>query len=325
MYLKSNEMKAAIYSKNGGPEVFSYEDVENPVPGSAEILIKVEAISIEGGDLSNRQLNPPAAPKHIVGYAAAGEILKLGADVEGFKIGQKVLTFSWAGSHAELRVVSASNTFTLPEGMDPKLAVAAFIGIGTAALAIQLSGLKPGDTALVTGATGGVGNAVIQLLAIDGVKVYAAGRNAETLKELKAYGATTSIIVGDKSVSEQVKLIDDAGVDVFIDTVGMEVLIDGIKAVKDGGKVVLIAGRAGQSNFIDPLYILSHRITVIGCLLGAIMQEPYVRDLLDSSLRLVADGKVTVPIHKVFKLAEVTEAHAAAEGGNKLGRILMVP
>jgi len=318
-------MKAAVYSENGGPEVFSYEEVENPVPKANEVLIKVEAISIEGGDLSNRQLSLPSVPKHIVGYAAAGEIIALGAEVTGFQLGQKVITFSWAGSHAELRAVASSTTFAIPEGMDLQLAIAAFIGVGTAALAIQLSGVQRGDSVLVSGATGGVGNAVVQLLANDGVKVFASGRDANTLQSLKEFGVSETILAGEKPIHEQVRTIKKEGIDVFIDTVGMDVLIDGLKAVKDGGKVVLIAGRAGAANFIDPLYILSHRITVIGCLLGVIMHEPFVRDLLKSSLKLVAEGKVKVPIHQVFKLADVRDAHKAAEQTGKLGRIIMVP
>lgn len=318
-------MKAAVYSQNGGPEVFSYEEVENPIPKPNEILIKVNAISIEGGDLSNRQLTSPPSDKHIVGYAAAGEIIGMGEDVAGFRKGQKVITFSWAGSHAELRAVAAATTFALPDGMDLQLAIAAFIGVGTAALAIHLSDVQPDDTVLVTGATGGVGNAVVQLLANDGVKVFASGRDAGTLRALKDFGVSETIIAGYKPIHEQVRELKKEGVNVVIDTVGMDTLIDGIKAVKDGGKVVLIAGRAGASNFIDPIYILAHRITLIGCLLGAIMQEPFVRDLLENSLKLVAEGKIKVPIHQVFKLSEVKEAHTAAEQAGKLGRIIMVP
>lgn len=318
-------MKAAVYSQNGEPEVFSYEEVENPIPKANEVLIKVSAISIEGGDLSNRKLSPPPTPKYIVGYAAAGEIIELGADVTDFEVGQQVITFSWNGSHAELRAVASATTFAVPEGMDLQLAIAAFIGVGTAALAIQLSDVKPGDNVLVTGATGGVGNAVVQLLASQGVKVFAAGRDAGTLKALKEFGVAETIQIGSQPIHDQVRAIENKGVDVFIDTVGMDVLIDGIQALKDGGKVVLIAGRAGADNFIDPLYILSHRITVIGCLLGAIMQEPFVRDLLKSSLLSVAEGKVKVPVHEVFKLADVVKAHRTAEQGGKLGRIIMVP
>jgi NADPH2:quinone reductase len=318
-------MKAAVYSQNGGPEVFSYKNVEDPVVKANDVLIKVEAISIEGGDLSNRKLATPPTADYIVGYAAAGEVIELGAEVTEFKIGQKVLTFSWAGSHAELRAVDASTTFAIPEGMDLQLAIASFIGVATAALAIQLSGVQSGDTALVTGATGGVGNAVIQILANEGIKVFASGRSEATLEKLKDFGVSETIVVGQQPIHEQVRAIKEEGVDVFIDTVGSEILIDGIQSVKDGGKVVLIAGRAGAANFIDPIYILSHRLTVIGCLLGVIMKEPFVRDIIKKSLAMVANGEVKVPIHQTFQLADVVNAHREAEAGGKFGRIIITP
>lgn len=318
-------MKAAVYSKNGGPEVFSYTEVDNPVPKANQVLIKVEAISIEGGDLSNRLLTKPSSTNHIVGYAAAGEIIGLGENVKDFRVGQKVITFSWAGSHAELRAVDASTTYAIPEGLDPQVAIASFIGVGTAALAIQLSGIKPGQRVLVSGATGGVGNAVVQLLTNEGIEVIATGRSADTLQSLKELGVWKTLVLGDRPIHNQVREIEDKGVDVFIDTVGVEVLVDGIKAVRDGGKVILISGRAGEGNFIDPLYILSHRLTVIGCLLGAVMQEPFVADLLKRSLQRVAEGKVIVPIHKTFKLADAEGAHREAEKAGKFGRILMIP
>jgi len=318
-------MKAAIYSKNGGPEVFSYEEVANPIPKKNEVLIKVAAISIEGGDLSNRLLATPPTEKHIVGYAASGEIIALGEEVTGFEIGQKVVTFSWTGSHAALRAVDAGTTFLIPKGMDADLAIASFIGVATAALAIQLSEVKSGETALITGATGGVGSAIVQILANKGVKVFASGRNAGTLEQLKGFGVSETIIVGDQSIHDQVRAIKNDGVDVFIDTVGSEILIDGIQSVKDGGKVVLIAGRAGAGNFIDPLYLLSHRITVIGCLLGVIMQEEFVKELVKESLQMVAQGEVKVPIHQKFKLEDAAKAHEEAEKSGKLGRIIMNP
>ena len=86
-------MKAAIYSQPGAPDVFHYTDVGNPVPGDNEVLIWVEPISIEGGDLINRGHTHQGA-NEVVGYAAAGEIIQLGGAVTGFRVGQKVATFN---------------------------------------------------------------------------------------------------------------------------------------------------------------------------------------------------------------------------------------
>lgn len=318
-------MKAAVYDTNGEPEVFSYEEVADPEPGPDQVLIKVEAISIEGGDLSQRRSNAPPSARHIVGYAAAGKIIEVGEDVQHFSLGQKVVTFDFAGSHAELRAVPAATTFAIPEELDVQLAIASFIGVSTAALAIRQSGATKGDYVLVTGATGGVGNAAMQLLANEGMHVYATSRNPETFKELQKFGAEETIRIGDNPIHQQVRKLRKEGVDVFIDTVGMDVLLNGIKAVKEGGKAVLIAGRSGESNFIDPLYIVSHRLTLTGCFLGVIMDKPWVKDLVEEALQSVATGTVKPLVDKVYSLSEVKKAHARAEQSGTLGRVLMVP
>ena len=86
-------MKAAIHNAPGDPDVLHYEDVPDPSCARDGVLIRVEAISIEGGDLIRRASIPPPSPKHVLGYAAAGEIVAVGADVEDRFIGQKVTSF----------------------------------------------------------------------------------------------------------------------------------------------------------------------------------------------------------------------------------------
>lgn len=108
----------AVYYENGGPDVIRYEEVPDPQCGADEVLIRVEAISVEGGDLLHRFASPPSTRPHIVGYSAAGEILELGRDVDGFGIGQKVVTFGAAGSHAALRVAKKIHCWPIPEGLD---------------------------------------------------------------------------------------------------------------------------------------------------------------------------------------------------------------
>lgn len=319
-------MKAAVYDVNGKPDVFSYEEVPDPHLEKDQILIKVEAISIEGGDLSKRSSKPPTEPKHILGFAAAGEILALGTNTSGFEVGQKVVTFDFEGSHATLRAAPESTTFIIPEGLDVQTAIASFISVGTAALAIHLSQVKKGDKVLVTGATGGVGNAALQLLAKEGIDVYVVGRNPDTLEKLLGYGAKGTILIGERQIQEQMlDLVENGSVDAFIDVVGRNILLDGMKAVNEGGKIVMISGNSDVSNYIDPMYIISHRLHLIGCLLGTVMHEPWVRDIVQKSLLSVADGTVRVPVEAVYRLSEVKNAHSKAEQKGKLGRVLMVP
>ena len=100
-------MKAAVYHENGAPDVLKYEDVPNPQLHPKGVIIRVEAVSIEGGDTLNRQRGPLVTHPHVVGYQAAGEIVEVGSEVTGLKVGQRVATSGAYGSHAELRAVPA--------------------------------------------------------------------------------------------------------------------------------------------------------------------------------------------------------------------------
>ncbi len=102
-------MKAAVYYQNGDPSVLRYEDVPDPVCHPKGVVIRVEAVSVEGGDTLNRLRGALATTPHIVGYQAAGEIIEVGAEVTHLKVGDRVATVDGYGSHAELRPVPARN------------------------------------------------------------------------------------------------------------------------------------------------------------------------------------------------------------------------
>src|SRR3954451_17872895 len=111
-------MKAAVIYENGGPDVLRYEDVPDPECPDGCVVIDVEAISIEGGDLLARAVSPPPSTPHIIGYLAAGTVAEVGAGVEDRALGEKVVGLNAAGSHAERRVVPAATTWPVPEGLD---------------------------------------------------------------------------------------------------------------------------------------------------------------------------------------------------------------
>ena len=143
-------MKAAVYYETGSPDVLKYEDVEDPPCYPSGVVIRVEAVSIEGGDTLNRGGGPMAASPHIVGYQAAGEIVEVGAEVTHLKVGQKVVTVNAFGSHAELRSVPARNAWPIPDGFDIRKAAAIPVPFGTAHECLFGAGhLKSGETVLV--------------------------------------------------------------------------------------------------------------------------------------------------------------------------------
>ncbi|MEO8114145.1 MAG: zinc-binding alcohol dehydrogenase family protein, partial [Phenylobacterium sp.] len=165
-------MKAAVYYENGSPDVLKYADVPDPDCHPKGIVIRVEAVSIEGGDTLNRYRGPLVTKPHVVGYQAAGEIVEVGSEVENLKVGQKVVTTGAFGSHAELRAVPARTSWVIPDGFDVTLAAAIPVPFGTADDCLfEFGRMKQGEIVLVQAGASGVGVAAIQLAARAGASM----------------------------------------------------------------------------------------------------------------------------------------------------------
>src|SRR3954449_11404083 len=124
-------MKAAVIYENGGADVLRYEDVPDPDCPEGFILVDVEAISIEGGDLLARAGSPPPSVPHIVGYLAAGTVAEVGAGVEDRAPGDRLVTLFAAGSHAARRAVPADAPMATPDGLDAAPAACIPVAFGT--------------------------------------------------------------------------------------------------------------------------------------------------------------------------------------------------
>lgn len=318
-------MKAVIYSQTGGPEVLQVVDIAEPVIKPDEVLIAVQAISIEGGDIISRNSQPLQSGESL-GYSAAGTILEVGKSVTNLKPGQIVATFNWRGAYAERRAVPASHCFPVPDGLDLRIAAAIPVGPGTAAWAYHLGNLQPGQTVMILGAAGGVGMAAVQLAAGKGARVIGTGTRSESLEKLRGFGLDDAIVVnGQKQAGEQVrKLLGGNKVDLLIDTIGGEALSDGMGVLRDGGKAILIGILAGRNHKIDSEYLLLHRITLIGCLLGQEWRDCQIaRELVNELMVRAAKGELIVPIDSQFPLERAAEAHARAEVRGRLGRVFI--
>jgi len=179
-------VKAAVIFENGPPDVLRYEDVPDPVCPDGCVIVDVEAISIEGGDLLARAASPPESTPHIVGYLCAGTVVEVGAGVEAPAVGAKVVALSANGSHAEKRVVPAVMTWPIPDGLDPAVAACIPVAVGTAQECLfTAAGLERGQTALIHAGAGGVGMAAIQLASQAGATVISTASSDEKLERLK--------------------------------------------------------------------------------------------------------------------------------------------
>ncbi|MDE2485989.1 MAG: zinc-binding alcohol dehydrogenase family protein [Alphaproteobacteria bacterium] len=321
-------MKAAVYYENGGPDVFRYEDVPDPQRHPKGVVIRVEAVSIEGGDTLNRLRGALVTNPHIVGYQAAGEVIEAGAEVTELKVGQKVVTTGAFGSHAELRAVPARTAWPIPEGMDVRVAACVPIPFGTAHECLfEFGRMKKGEVVLVQAGASGVGVAAIQLAARAGAAmVLATASSDERLEKLKPLGLTHGINYAAQDVAREVmRLTDNKGADVIVDPVGGTTLQGSILSLAYRGRVSMVGAAGREPMKVDVSTMMGGNRTLSGVFLGAEIATDRVHDLIQGLIQDVAKGELKVVMDRVFKLSEAAEAHRYIESRQAVGRVLLVP
>jgi NADPH:quinone reductase len=322
-------MKAAVIYGNGAPEVLRYEDVPDPECPEGCVLIDVEAISIEGGDLLARSGSSPPSVPHIVGYLAAGTVLRVGAGVEDPSVGDRIVTLNAAGSHASKRAVPAMSTWRIPDGLDAASAACVPVAFGTAQECLFAAGnLRAGQTALIHAGAGGLGMAAIQLAKQAGATVISTASSDEKLERLKEFGLDHGINYASENFVERTReLTEGRGADVILDSVGGQNLVDSVAALAFRGTLISVgaAGRAGSN--IDARDLWAQNNALRGVFLGgALLTEyPRVHGMITDLFERVANGGLRVEVDRTFQLAEAVAAHSYIESRQAFGRVVMAP
>jgi NADPH2:quinone reductase len=322
-------MKAAVYYETGGPDVFRYEDVPDPSCGPGEVLVRVEAVSIEGGDTLNRLGGDLTNVPHIVGYQCAGEVLEVGDGVDDLAPGDRVVTVGLDGSHAELRVAGRSFCWPIPDGVPTEEAACVPVPFGTADDCLfEFGRLQPGETALIHAGASGVGIAAIQLAKRAGATVLATASSPERLERLGGLGLDHGIDYTATDFVEAVRtLTDGRGADVIVDSVGGTNLQRSLHCLAYRGRCVTFgdAGRETPSN-LDISTMRSQNQTLVGYFLGAeLFLGTRAHAMIAGHLDDIAAGRLAVVIDRRFALEEAGEAHAYIESRQAFGRVLLVP
>jgi len=320
-------MKAAVYYENGAPEVLKYEDLADPVCHPKGVVIRVEAVSIEGGDTLNRWRGALAGRPHIVGYQAAGEIIEVGAEVEDLKIGQKVATVNAHGSHAELRAVPARSAWPIPAGFDVRKAAVIPVTFGTADDCLfEFGRLKAGETVLIQAGASGVGVAAIQLAKRAGATVLATASGDERLERLKTLGLDHGINYRtDDVVASVMRLTDNKGVNLVVDSVGGSTLQGSILSLAYRGRVSMVGAAGREAMSVDVSSLMGGNRSLTGVFLGAEIATDRVRVNIQRLIDEAARGELTVIIDREFPLSEAAAAHAYIESRRAVGRVVLIP
>lgn len=320
-------MKAAVYDQAGPAEVLRYATVADAACPPAGVVIRVEAIAIEGGDVLARSTISPPRPGHIGGYSAAGTIVEVGPDARGWSVGDRVATIAVGGSHAELRAVAAETCFRVPDGLDMARAAAVPIPFLTAQHALfRATTLQPRDTLLIQGASGSVGLAAVQLAARTGATVLAVQSGTERMDHLRRLGADSIADRRTQDIVEFVREVTEGDMaSVVLETVGGATLDGSIAATRPFGRILMI-GNASQKPMRPDLWpAMTANISLLGVSLRASFTAPDTQEAVEGILKQVAEGALEVPLDRRFPLSEAAAAHRYIEENSVFGRVILKP
>lgn len=312
-------MKAAIINQFGGPEVFKIQDIEKPIIKPDQILIKVKAVSINPIDWKQRKGNHKlilGSPFPIIlGYDVCGEIVEIGSKVESFKLGDVVygvLDNKYGGALAEFAIGHEKCFDIKPGNIDEKQAAAFPMVSLTALQALKYkAGLKPQQTVLINGASGGVGHVAIQIARLLGAKVIAVASSGS--KEFVHQFNPDKFI--DYTSQDVLKTEDK--VDVFFDVAGNYSFPKVIKLLNPGGVYI---------NTLPRPKILIHKILQLftkGKQAKTLLMK-HSRDDLKIISKWIKEEKLKISLDKTFLLTQINEAHEYAQQGHNKGKNIVV-
>ena len=246
------DMKAMRIREFGGIDALIAEEAPIPEPGPGEVRIRVHAAGVNFADIlmigGVYQLRPD--PPFSPGFEAAGVIDKLGPDVAGLQVGERVSATPWYGGYADYVVLPATGAFPLPDSIDMVTAVACTVVYGTSYHALTDRGnLAAGDLLLVSGATGGIGSAAVQTGKLIGATVIAAVGSSNKVQAAVDLGADHVVLYGSDapSLREQLTAITNGRrLDVVLDPVGGDVFDQCVRELAPGGRLLVVGIHRGS-------------------------------------------------------------------------------
>lgn len=305
--------RAVRFEQYGGLDVLEVVDVERPVPGPSQLLVRVRAASINPGEAKVREglLHDrfPATFPSGEGSDLAGVVEEAGPQAGPFRAGDEVIGFTDnRASHAELVVVDAANVTSKPPEVPWEVAGSLHVAGATAVAMVRAVAPRPGDTVAVAGATGGVGSIAVQLARRTGATVLgiAGERNQEWLR-----------------AHDVIPVTYGAGIEERLAAAAPGGRLDALLDAHGGGYVELALALGATPDRIDTIVdfeaVGRAGVKAEGSAAGA------GADTLAELARLVAAGELEVPIAAVYPLEQVRQAFAALENDHPLGKIVLAP
>ena len=324
-------MKAILCKSLDGPDALEIADLPESQPGAGQVVIRVAAAALNFFDtlmVRGKYQNRPELP-FSPGGEVAGTIIRIGPGVEGLSVGQRVLGYVGSNGCREEVVVSVGDVIPMPDGVSYEAAAAMPVAYGTALHGLEDRGhVKPGQTVLVLGATGGTGLAAVEIAKILGAKVIAAGTSDEKLKICAERGADTLLNLTGIDLKETLRsLTDGKGVDVVYDGIGGPYAEPALRSVAWEGRYLVIGFAAGDIPKIPLNLLLLKGCELVGVFWGrhARLEPVAFRNQMDHLLNWCAEGKLRPHIDHVFPLEQTGEALKLMDTRKIKGKVIIKP
>lgn len=318
---------AIVARQAGGPEVLEYTEIDRPVPGPGQLLVKVGAAGVNFIDTYKRGGIYPVSYPFTPGSEAAGTVEEVGDGVSGFVAGDRVATAEGLNCYAGYALVNEEAALPVPAGLDDFAAAALPLQGMTAHYLINSTfKVERGHTVLLHAGAGGVGLLLIQLLKAKGARVITTVSNDE--KKALAHDAGADHVLRYEGFPHRVReLTGGKGVDVVYDGVGRNTFDGSVSALGIRGTLVLFGAASGPVPPVDP-----QRLNAGGSLfLTRPTMAHYLQDAAERRWRsdeifaAAADGSLKVRVGARYPLAEAAQAHRDLEGRKTTGKVLLVP
>ena len=318
---------AIVARQAGGPEVLTYEDIERPVPGPGQLLVKVGAAGVNFIDTYKRSGTYKVPFPFTPGSEAAGTVEAVGDHVTGFVPGDRVATAEGINCYADYALVDEAAALPVPHGLDDLTAAALPLqGITAHYLMNSTFKVEPGHTVLLHAGAGGVGLLLIQLLKARGAEVITTV--STDAKEQLAREAGADHVLRYEGFAARVRdITSGTGADVVYDGVGKDTFDGSLAALRVRGMLVLFGAASGPVPPVDP-----QRLNAGGSLF---LTRPtlghYLRDAAERRWRsgevfaAAANGSLKVRIGARYPLVQAAQAHRDLEGRKTTGKVILVP
>ena len=329
-------MRAIRIHSYGSPEVMKLEELPTPVPGQGQVLVRVEAASVNFLDVQKRRGDlvgqgfyrraNPSAPElpATLGSQGVGIVDSLGAGVNNIQVGDRVVFVG--DSYATHALAPAAWLIRVPEGISVEQAAA---GMNQGFLAYAFTHfaypVKPGDWCLIQAAAGGIGLLLCQMAKIRGGKVIGVTSSEEKSAFVKEVGADEVIVSKQTDIAKEARRITGGrGVSAVYDGVGKDTFEASLDSLSPGGYLVIY----GQSSGYVPPFDLMKLQEKGSLFLTRTNGSPYFREYpryLEYFVDWVRQGKLSIRVDRTYPLAEAVQAHLAFEQRKISGRVLLHP